>query len=162
MIKSVLSALAQLAVCLLTDLDKTINKQYPIHIKVRRRQEKRMNQRTKNIPLPGLAFRQRCLSQLSPNWAPIGPASRGRLVSVVFNVCLVVALSYVGMAICRRVLTFVAGVFDGVMERLTGEKLWSEFMGLESRIRMVSCVFVLYLVCACMVKYLRIFREIQR
>nr|KAG5689399.1 hypothetical protein BaRGS_017917 [Batillaria attramentaria] len=56
---------------------------------------------------------------------------------------------------------FVAEALDAIMEKLTGEKLWSEFMGVESRILTVSTVFVLYLVSACMVRFLRLFQQIE-
>ena len=142
-------------------MDKAISEEYPIHLKVRRRQMKRTNQRATNLPLPGMGFQWIFVSGPPVRMTLLGQASRTKVAFVIFNVFLVVALSYVGMGICRRVLTFMAAIFDGVMERLTGEKLWSEFMGLESRIWTVSCVFVLYLVCACMVKYWRIFTAIQ-
>lgn len=142
-------------------LSRMLQQQYPGQLAQKRQQEKKVYPR--NSPLPSCAdpagylsgFRHR---RLLPG--RLGP-SRRKLAFMLLNVAVVAGISCFGMTLCRHVLGCVAEVFDAVLEKLTGEKLWSEFMGLESRILTVSSVFVLYLVCACMVKFLRIFQQIE-
>lgn len=133
---------------------------YPVHVKARKRQEKRS---FRNSPLPGSFLPQNLLQHLRNSHgarAQIG-ASRRKLVFLAFNIMIVIMLSTIGMVICRHVLAIVEEALDTIMEKLTGEKLWSEFMGVESRIATVSTIFVLYLVSASMVRFFKLFRQID-
>ncbi|KAK7473486.1 hypothetical protein BaRGS_00035273 [Batillaria attramentaria] len=146
-----------------SELSRVLHEEYPLQLKLRKQQEKKIYPR--NSPLPGSAGPASFFSRLRhrhPRLLPgrFGP-SRRKLFFMLLNIVVVLGLSYFGMVLCRHVLGFVAEALDAIMEKLTGEKLWSEFMGVESRILTVSTVFVLYLVSACMVRFLRLFQQIE-
>lgn len=138
-------------------LAKLLTQKCPLHIKKRLEDEKRFHSRYRNFPLPGT---QGHTSYLISTLLRVRATSKVRWAMMIVTAFSVMALSYVGMGICRQVLSVSAEVFDSVTERLTGERLWSEFMGMESRMLTVSCWFVLYLVCSWVVMYLRNFRPI--
>ncbi|XP_076445253.1 uncharacterized protein LOC143283088 [Babylonia areolata] len=146
-----------------TEMERIIQDKYPAHLRQRRREERRRrhHQRLKHAPLPGLPFPQRYLSRFPPHRLSLSRSCRKGLMVALVSVVVVMALSSVGMTICRKVLRRLAEVYDDLTERLTGERLWSTFMGVESRMLTVSCVFVLYLLVASIVHYLQLFRHIH-
>ncbi|KAK7096220.1 E3 ubiquitin-protein ligase RNF180-like [Littorina saxatilis] len=151
----------RIATCLLNEeLGRAIATQSPLHLAARRREQKRHNQRFIQVPLPGLGLPGNYLARLRSYRMSILRAGKVKAVLLVSVAFVVVSLACIGMVICRRVLSVVAGVFDSFTERLTGERLWSEFMGLESRVVTVSSIFVLYLVCSWLLKYFRLFRRV--
>ncbi|KAL8620962.1 hypothetical protein ACOMHN_044109 [Nucella lapillus] len=146
-----------------TGLELTIRDKYPAHLRQRLRDEKkRHNQRFKHTtPLPGLPFPHRFLWRFPRRPLQLSRTCRRWLMVVAVSVVVVVALTSLGMEICKRVLHKLAEVYDDLMERLTGERLWSHFMAGESRMLTVCSVFVLYLLVACVGQYLQLFQYLH-
>lgn len=125
---------------------------FPIHTKAKKRQEKRYHFKTSPLPCSEEAFSiLRHFRNPQTVLALNSPSRRGVFIVAAMFVLLLLT-SYLGVSLCKHILGAFAEAFDKILETMTGEKLWSDFMGVESRIVTVSTVFVLYLIVAVMVQ----------